>query len=93
MFESRAIPVLQINEGTPFFFRGETSAAIFGAILNRNPVAPLRLNPEMPLELERIVNKALDKDRNLRYQSAAELRTDLRRVKREADSGKTPAGG
>src|SRR5260370_1257417 len=67
-------------------FRGSTSGTIFEAILNREPVAPVRLNPEAPAELERIINKALEKDRNLRYQSAAELRTDLQRLHRNTST-------
>jgi serine/threonine-protein kinase len=63
-------------------FRGSTSGTVFEAILNREPVAPVRLNPEVPAELEEIINKALEKDRNLRCQSAAELRTDLQRLRR-----------
>ena len=68
-------------------FRGGSSAEIFKAILDAAPVPALRLNPDLPLEFERIVNKALEKDRNLRYQNAADLRTDLARLKRDMDSG------
>jgi serine/threonine protein kinase len=67
-------------------FRGESTGIVFEAILNRVPVAAVRLNPDVPAELERIINKALEKDRNLRYQSAAEMRTDLQRLKRDTDS-------
>jgi serine/threonine protein kinase len=70
-------------------FGGNTSAVIFDAILNKAPVPPVRLNPLLPLEFERIVNKSLEKDRRLRYQTAAELAVDLRRLKRELDSGRT----
>ena len=69
-------------------FQGNTSAAIFNEILNRAPTAPVRLNPGLPSELERIINKALKKDRELRYQSGAELRADLKRLKRETESAR-----
>jgi serine/threonine protein kinase len=67
-------------------FRGDTSGVITDAILNRAPVAPVRLNPDVPAELERIISKALEKDRELRYQHASDMRADLKRVKRETES-------
>ncbi len=67
-------------------FRGESSGMIFDSILNRAPVPPVRLNPDLPAELERIIDKCLEKDRNLRYQHASEIRTDLQRLKRDTDS-------
>src|SRR5436190_9718867 len=69
-------------------FRGDTSALIFQAILDRAPVAPVRLNPDLSPKLEDIINKALEKDRNLRYQGAAEMRADLQRLKRNTDTGR-----
>jgi serine/threonine protein kinase len=73
-------------------FSETTSGVIFDAILNRAPTPPVRLNPELPAELERIVDKALEKDRRLRYQGATDLRTDLKRLKRETDSAHAIAG-
>ena len=74
-------------------FRGTTSAATFNAILSSAPTAPVRINPDLPNELERIINKALEKDRNLRCQTASEIRADLQRLKRTSDSGRTAALG
>jgi serine/threonine protein kinase/tetratricopeptide (TPR) repeat protein len=73
-------------------FRGGSSAEIFKSILDSAPASALRLNPDLPVDFERILNKALEKDRNLRYQSAADLRTDLARVKRDFDSGRSGSG-
>ena len=72
-------------------FHAGSSAEIFRAILDTAPVPAVRLNPAVPAELERIINKALEKDRNLRYQGAAEIRADLQRLKRDTDSGRSPA--
>jgi serine/threonine protein kinase/tetratricopeptide (TPR) repeat protein len=72
-------------------FRGESTALIFKAILDESPVSPLRLNPELPAGFEPIVYKALEKDRSLRYQSAADLRSDLARLKRDLESGRAPS--
>ena len=72
-------------------FHGESSAVIFREILDRDPLPAVRLNPGLPAELERIINKALEKDRDLRYQGAAEMRSDLKRLKRDTDSGHSGA--
>ena len=70
-------------------FRGETSAVIFEGILTRSPASPVRLNPELPVEFERILNRALEKDRNLRYQHASDMRAELQRLKRDTESGRS----
>ncbi|MBV9441895.1 MAG: serine/threonine protein kinase, partial [Acidobacteriaceae bacterium] len=70
-------------------FRGDSAAIIFDAILNRSPVPPVRLNPELPAELERIIDKTLEKDRDLRYQHASDIRTDLKRLKRDESSDRS----
>jgi serine/threonine protein kinase/tetratricopeptide (TPR) repeat protein/TolB-like protein len=71
-------------------FRGETSGLIFDGILNRAPVAPVRLNPDLPPKLEDIINRAMEKDRNLRYQHASDMRAELQRLKRDTESGRMP---
>jgi eukaryotic-like serine/threonine-protein kinase len=72
-------------------FRGESTGLVFESILNRAPVSPVRLNPDLPVDLERIIHKCLEKDRNLRYQHASEIRTDLQRLKRDSESGHVSA--
>jgi len=73
-------------------FRGESAGAIFSAILEGKPTPAVRLNPDVPVKLEEVINKCLEKDRNLRYQHASEIRTDLRRLKRDTDSARKPTG-
>ena len=70
-------------------FRGESTGVIFNAILERTPVPPIRLNPDLPAELERIINHALEKDRDLRYQHSSEMRSELQRLKRDTESHKS----
>ncbi len=72
-------------------FRGETSGVIFDAIMNRAPLAPIRLNPNLPPKLEDVINRALEKDRELRYQHAVDIKSELRRLKRDLESGRSSA--
>jgi serine/threonine protein kinase len=71
-------------------FRGESTGMVFDSILNRTAVPPIRVNPDVPTDLERIITKSLEKDRNLRYQHASDIRTDLQRLKRDTESGRQP---
>src|SRR4029077_5578908 len=72
-------------------FQGNSTVAIFDGILHKAPTSPVRLNPEIPAKLEEIINKLLEKDRDLRYQVASELRADLKRLKRDTESGRSAA--
>jgi tetratricopeptide (TPR) repeat protein len=87
---SFGVVLYEMATGRPAF-GGTTTAVIFDQILNRAPVSPVRLNPELPAELERILNKLLEKDREVRYQTASDLRADLKRLRRDTDSGRSPA--
>jgi serine/threonine protein kinase/tetratricopeptide (TPR) repeat protein len=87
---SFGVVLYEMSTGRPAF-AGNSSAEIFDAILNHAPVAPVRLNTEIPADLERILNKALEKDLNLRYQHASDIRTDLQRLKRDGESGRASA--
>jgi len=86
LFSFGAVLYEMVTGSTPF--RGSTTAVIFEAILNKAPVPPTRLNPELPAHFEQILNKALEKDREIRYQTASDMRADLKRLKRDTDSGR-----
>ena len=83
---SRSVPCCTRWRPGRYRSDGESTGVIFEAILDRAPVPPVRLNPDLPAELERIITKCLEKDRNLRYQHASDIRTDLQRLKRDTES-------
>jgi serine/threonine protein kinase/predicted Zn-dependent protease len=87
---SFGVALYEMTTGT-LPFRGESTGVIFDSILNRAPIPPVRLNPDLPPKLEEIINKCLEKDRNLRYQHASDIRADLQRLKRDTDSARLPA--
>ena len=89
LFSTGAVLYQMVTGQNPF--AGGTSAVIFDKILHQAPISPVTLNPSLPTEFERILNKALEKDRDVRYQVAAEMRADLKRLQRESDSGRSPA--
>ncbi|HWY05755.1 MAG TPA: protein kinase, partial [Candidatus Acidoferrales bacterium] len=89
---SFGVVIYEMAAGAPPF-RGGSSGVIFDGILNRIPVSPVQLNPDVPQKLEEVINKALEKDRKLRYQNAADVRTDLQRLKRDTESARTAVSG
>ncbi|HZC21944.1 MAG TPA: serine/threonine-protein kinase, partial [Candidatus Binatia bacterium] len=88
LFSFGAVLYEMVTGAVPF--HGDTAAVIFDAILNRDPIQPLRFNPNLPAKLEEIINKALEKDRDLRYQHASDIRSDLKRLQRDSSSGHRP---